>query len=61
MKDTLDASINAFKGEVFIWEVILTVVVFACVFYFFRDFKAKEAKARKSNSKLNTGEKNPQN
>jgi preprotein translocase subunit YajC len=46
---------------VFIWEVILTVVVFACVFYFFRDFKAKEAKDRKVNSKLNTGENNPQN
>lgn len=60
MKDSLDASINTFKGHVFIWEVILTVVVFACVFYFFRDFKQKEAKARKMNSNLNTGENKPQ-
>ena len=54
MKDTVDASIAAFKGEVFLWEVIITIVVFACVFYFFRGFKQKEAKSRKENSNLNT-------
>lgn len=56
MKDTVDASITAFKGEVFLWEVIITIVVFASVFYFFRGFKQKEAKSRKENSNLNTGD-----
>lgn len=55
MKDTVDASINAFKGEVFLWEVIITIVVFTSVFYFFKGFKQKEAKTRKENSNLNTG------
>jgi uncharacterized membrane protein len=55
MKDTVDASINAFKGEVFLWEVIITIVVFTSAFYFFRGFKQKEAKSRKENSNLNTG------
>lgn len=57
MKDTVDASIGAFKGQVFLWEVIITIVVFGSVFYFFRDFKQKEAKSRKENSDLNTGDK----
>ncbi len=58
MRDTASYTKEAFKSDVFIWEVVFTVVVFAAVIYFFKDFKKKEAIARKENSKFNNGQSN---
>lgn len=58
MRDTLTYTKEAFKGDVFIWEVVFTAVVFAAVIYFFKDFKKKEAEARKVNSKFKNGQSN---
>lgn len=51
MKDTLQQSVQGFKNQVFIWEIIITVVVFGAIYFFLRSYKQKEqaAKARNSN------------
>jgi H+/gluconate symporter-like permease len=51
--DTAAASINRFKGEVFMYEIIITVIVFAAVYYVLQQFKKKETKAKEVNDKYN--------
>ncbi|MBL7812330.1 MAG: hypothetical protein JNL57_08925 [Bacteroidetes bacterium] len=52
MKDTTSASIEAFKGNLFIWEVVITAIVFVAIFYFFKAFKARETAAKEANRKF---------
>ena len=45
MKDTAQQSINAFKNNVFVWELIITAIVFTAVYFIFKSYKAKEKSA----------------
>jgi 5-bromo-4-chloroindolyl phosphate hydrolysis protein len=49
--DTTNASLDAFKGEVFMYEVIISVIVFTAVYIFLKSFSKKEKEAKKKNSK----------
>lgn len=54
MKDTLQQSVQSFKNEVFMWEIIITVVVFAAIYVFLKAFKKKEEAARERNKSYET-------
>lgn len=54
MKDTLQQSVQSFKNEMFIWEIIITVVVFAAIYFFLKAFKRKETAARERNKSFET-------
>lgn len=56
MQDTTDISINTFKNTVFLWEIIITIIVFGAAYFILKGFKEKEKKARQKNSEFNTGE-----
>jgi uncharacterized protein YutD len=56
MKDTSAISISTFKNTVFLWEVIITIIVFGAAYFILKGFKEREIKAKKKNSSLNTGE-----
>jgi hypothetical protein len=45
MKDTAQQSINAFKNNVFVWELIITAIVFTAVYFIFKSYKSKEKSA----------------
>jgi hypothetical protein len=49
MKDTAQQSINAFKNNVFVWELIITAIVFTAVYFIFKSYKAKEKSAADEN------------
>lgn len=49
--DTTNATLDAFKGEVFMYEVIISVIVFTAVYFFLKSFGKKEKEARKKNAK----------
>jgi heme/copper-type cytochrome/quinol oxidase subunit 2 len=49
MKDTAQQSIKAFKNSVFIWEVVITLLVFTAVYFIFKSYKSKEKRAADSN------------
>jgi len=54
--DTTDAVISSFKGEVFMYEIIITLIVFTAAYFFFKSFKDKEKKAKEDNKKYFSGE-----
>ena len=56
MKDTSEISVNSFKNTVFLWEVIITIIVFGAAYFILKRYKEKEQSARKNNAKYNTGE-----
>ena len=45
-----------FKQELFVWEIIMSVVVLAAIFFALKAFKKHEEKAKEHNKKYNTGE-----
>ncbi|MGC6413131.1 MAG: hypothetical protein ACON5K_00325 [Bacteroidia bacterium] len=49
--DTTDAAITSFKGEVFMYEIIITVIVFTAAYFFLKSFKDNEKKAKDKNKK----------
>lgn len=55
-QDTGRISIDAFKGQVFLWEIIITAIVFIAAFYILKGFKKKQTDAKENNRKYNTGE-----
>lgn len=55
MKDTLQ-SVQSFKTTLFIWEVIITIIVFTAAYFILKSFKKKEREAKDKNSRYNTGE-----
>ena len=56
MKDTAAISVNSFKNTVFLWEVIITIIVFGSAYFILKKYKEHEQKSKKNNSKYNTGE-----
>jgi heme/copper-type cytochrome/quinol oxidase subunit 2 len=57
MKDSAQKSlesIQSFKNEMFIWEILITAMVFVAVFYFMRSYKAKEQKSQEDNKQYET-------
>lgn len=47
--DTSRISVTQFKGEVFLWEIVFTVIVFIGVFWILRTFYKKNEKSKKQN------------
>lgn len=58
MRDTTQISIDAFKTNLFIWEIIITVIVFTAAYFVLKGFKSKENAAKKKNQKYNSGDQN---
>jgi hypothetical protein len=56
MQDSMAESISHFKNTVFLWEVIITAIVFTAAWFILKRFKEKESKSRKENKKYHTGE-----
>lgn len=56
MKDTAAITVTQFKYNVFMWEVIITVIVFGAAYFILKGFKDREKKAKEKNSNYNTGE-----
>lgn len=48
-------SIETFKVQMFIWEFVITGIIFGAAFFALRAFKRKEQVAREKNKKYNTG------
>lgn len=49
MKDTTAISVQGFKNQFFIWEVVITVLVFVAIYWFLKAFKKKELEAKMHN------------
>lgn len=49
MRDTTSITIQGFKNQFFIWEVIITIVVFVAIYLFLKAFKQKETDSKKHN------------
>jgi uncharacterized membrane protein len=49
MRDTTSITIQGFKNQFFIWEVIITIVVFVAIYLFLKAFKQKETESKKHN------------
>jgi hypothetical protein len=47
---------DKFKQELFVWEIVMSVVVFAAIYFALNAFKKHEEKAKAHNKKYNTGE-----
>lgn len=47
--DTGRITVTQFKSEVFLWELIFTVIVFIGVFWILRAFYKKNEKSKKQN------------
>ena len=47
---------DKFKQELFVWEIIISVVVFAAIYFALNSFMKHEEKAKAHNKKYNTGE-----
>jgi uncharacterized membrane protein len=45
MKDTAAISVQGFKNQFFLWEVVITLLVFIAIYFFLRAFKKKESAA----------------
>lgn len=56
MKDSLQQSIQSFKTTLFIWEIIITAVVFTAAYFILKNYKKKEKAAKQKNSNYFTGE-----
>jgi uncharacterized protein YutD len=56
MKDTAAISVTQFKYTVFMWEVIITIIVFGAAYFILKGFKERETKSKAKNSRYNTGE-----
>lgn len=48
-------SIETFKQQVFLWEFIITALVFGSAFFVLKAYNNKDALSRKNNKKFNTG------
>jgi len=46
------AEISAFKGEVFLWEIIITIIIFVAAYFALKKFKTVESKAKIHNKKF---------
>jgi hypothetical protein len=44
-----------FKQEMFVWEMVITAIVFVTAYYALRAFKKYEDRAKEKNKKYNTG------
>lgn len=53
MKDTSAISVEAFKVNMFIWEVIIAAIIFTAAWFILKRFKQNEDKAKQANSKYN--------
>ncbi len=49
MKDTAAISVQGFKNQMFLWEVVITLVVFVAIYYILKVFKQKESAAKTYN------------
>lgn len=47
--DTARITVNQFKGQVFIWEVVFTVIVFIGVYFILRTYNKKTDNSKKNN------------
>lgn len=47
--DTTRISVNQFKNQVFLWEIIFTLIVFIGVFWILRTYYKKNEKSKKEN------------
>ena len=47
---------DKFKQELFVWEIVMSVVVLAAIYFALNAFKKHEEKAKAHNKKYNTGE-----
>lgn len=45
------AEISAFKGDVFLWEVVLTIIIFVAAYFALKKFKSSEIQAKNHNKK----------
>ncbi len=54
--DTTSASLNTFKGEGFMYEIINSAIVFTAVYMVLKRYHQKEKEARKHNSKYHNGQ-----
>jgi hypothetical protein len=45
------AEISAFKGNIFLWEVVFTVIVFVAAYFVLKKFKSSETEAKNQNKK----------
>jgi|LakMenE01Jun11ns_1017448.scaffolds.fasta_scaffold9103038_2 uncharacterized membrane protein len=52
MKDTTAISVQGFKNQFFLWEVVITVLVFVSIYYFLKAFKKKETEAKTHNQRF---------
>ena len=52
MKDTTAISIQGFKNQFFLWEVVITILVFIAIYYFLKVFKKKEMAAKTHNQRF---------
>lgn len=52
MKDTATISVQGFKNQMFLWEVLITLVVFVAIYYFLQAFKQKESAAKTHNQQF---------
>ena len=55
MGDTTRITVEEFKVNLFIWEVIITVIVFTAAFYILHSYRRKEKSARERNRQYNSG------
>jgi len=52
MKDTSAISVQGFKNQFFLWEVIITILVFVAIYFFLKAFKNKESAAKTHNNQF---------
>jgi uncharacterized membrane protein len=52
MKDTTSISVQGFKNQFFLWEVVITVLVFVAIYLFLKAFKNKESAAKTHNQQF---------
>ncbi|MCC7299083.1 MAG: hypothetical protein IT244_12180 [Bacteroidia bacterium] len=60
MNDTARISVDTFKMNLFIWEVIIAAIVFTAAWFILKKFKENEMKAKEENKKFNKGQSGPQ-
>ncbi len=52
MKDTTAISVQGFKNQFFLWEVVITILVFVAIYYFLKIFKKMESEAKTHNQQF---------
>lgn len=52
MKDTTSISVQGFKNQFLLWEVVITVLVFVAIYLFLKAFKNKESAAKTHNQQF---------